>query len=136
MTQQRKQIERKLAALREASDRWDEKRAEQRSMEVLLQSAPVQRAISHAETVLQRLLADETSSDAEIAEARNRLRYLRSTGQVDEYQRAYEAFEVREKSALQQANAEMEQRLADIRAEYGIGEGTNGLAEAAPDIEV
>lgn len=129
-TQQRKQIERKLLALHEASDKWDQKRAEQRSMEALLQSAPVARAISHAETVLQRLLADETSSEAEIAEARNRLQYLRSTGQVDEYQAAYEAFEEREKSALATRNAEMEQRLADIRAEYGIGEASSSLVES------
>jgi hypothetical protein len=123
-------IEKRIAVLQAASDQFDTKLGEQRAFEQLLASAPVQKAIAHAQSYLERLLANEQSSEAEIAEARNRLKALQQTGDVKSYQSAFEAAEAAQKNALAQRAADLEAALEQTRTEYGVGSGTSMLVES------
>lgn len=131
--QDRASIERKLSALRLASEAHDRKIAEQRAFEEMLNSAETQQHIKHAETQLEILLHRPDATDSEIASARQRLKAIRETGDVSAYRTAWEAYKAQDKEAALAKESELNRRLAEVRAEYeietGIGEASNGLLE-------
>lgn len=132
--QDRASIERKLAALQDASTAHDEKAATQKAFNEMMASAEVQKHVQHATTYLERLLLDPQSSEADIIAARNRLAKIKATGDVDAYRAEYKAAEATMKDALHQRQADMEAALQQIRAEFGVesglGEATNNLTSA------
>lgn len=134
----RAKIERRIAVLQDASDRWSEEEASRKAQQELLESLPVKAEIEKAQARLDTLLADPTCSDVEIAEAKLQLDSLKKTGDVESYRTAKKDTDEKRKELALQRRDEMERRIAEIKAEYmegGIGEATNNLAESAPIVE-
>lgn len=136
LPKEKARIERLYTQVKAAADAYDEKQAEKQAWEDYLASAPVQKAIAHARSYLERVLMDETAGEAAIAEARNRLKLLESGEfSVEDYQSAFEQAEKQATEKLVGREAEYQARLAELRrelgmdSETGIGEGTNGLIE-------
>jgi hypothetical protein len=130
----RNSIQRKIDALQEASNAFDDKAAAKKAWNEMMASAEVEKHIQHATTYLERLLLDPATPEMEIIAARNRLAKIKATGDVAGYREQYKAAETMAKDSLRQRSEEMEAALAELKKQFGmeagLGEATNGLLEA------
>lgn len=127
---ERSKLQRRIDVLMEASNKFDTDLSERRAHEQLLASLPVQKAIAEAQSELERLAMDQTTPAAFIAEAKMRLASLQESGDVSAYRAAKADSDTAIGEYRAAQHAAFEEEIARLRAEAGIGEGTNGLVES------